>query len=193
MEAGQIVEYYPNWIARKGNAINVELIDFIDYEKRSSGHVRIVTKDDKKYIGEVWLCRVNGENISLVFRQDYDPDDIYTENSEVGWDFNKSPIRDDLANPIVDSFEEVRRGFITSNRINVDLIDEQKRTDCVDFELKQIIKDKNIWPPELVKTAQVRLDFRTRTSMRTYRSWQAYKLKYPQRVTDLIRFLKDGN
>lgn len=94
---------YKQWRIERGDAIEVSLIEFIDYFKDRNTIVRFSDKGTD-YIGEVWLAERNGSRHEVIFRvEDYLP--VENEESSIK-PLSLSPeCIDHWVNPIVDEPE----------------------------------------------------------------------------------------
>jgi hypothetical protein len=158
--------HYSQWLTQKGRGKQVELIEFVGYYKPDKKYIRNYIHEGKKYIAEIWKYKY-GNKIALgKFRTELEED-----NEEVGWEYNKYPIPDNLPNPIVDSYERVEaynkdKSLIEQDNFLLNLYDKKQQD--INAQLKAS-RDK---------IDRARLEFRLNPCSATWR--QLRRLRRPK-------------
>lgn len=139
--------HYKRWRTQKGKPTEVEALEFLSYYRQGNNLV-VFKVNNKRYIGEKWLCLVNGKKKKLMFRVEY-----FGRTEKVK---KQKPIADYVPNPITDSRDACeQRDWRKDENETIEYLEtKDKKT----YKILKKIAQK--YPNECVKDgARLKLEF----------------------------------
>lgn len=187
MKEGQKVTWRHRWLTQQGIGTPVTLIEFKSYCMTPNRYPNLKMFQGVTYTCEIWLCEMpSGIKRELKFRVLADEEFEFKPNEEVGWDYNKTPMKDNIPNLINDEPEEIKVGIVLRRGrtdMNKGLGRFTKHQDILDNNLRTIIKRSK--DSLVVKAARLRLAFRERPSNYTIRMWTRFRVRNSEIVDKL--------
>lgn len=179
-----MVNYYVNWLEKKGSFIEVEPLEFLGMVLNHK-YPRRYNYNDKKYYCERYLVQSGDNTFEARFRID-EKDYIKPTREEIGWGYTKisEAIRDDVPNYHIDSINYVLSGdksiytpYEGKKHENFHLKIKNKKEAILRKILRKLIKKTE--SKIFIKGLKSRLFFQTNPCYKTKRKFRKFKKEFP--------------
>jgi hypothetical protein len=186
-----MTKVFQKWKTEIGKPIEVELKEFLGYY-RKNGSLYKFKEENKEYYGECYRAKRLDDSSIIYVTIRSEVIEEFTDESNVGWAYNKNPIHD--GNPYYhqDTEEEIQANKILfpRNKYNTRLLDFENRSERFEKSLIRIINSKTT--PESIKLGAAKYLLFVKTpensTRREFMTWKSNNLKEYNILSKLLNW-----